>query len=530
MSYWQGLKRMPEETAEMIQEVMEEQKIFHWFLEFPEVMQNGGFHCILGNPPYLGGQALSGIFGKHFCNYVKWMYAPAGLSELAVYFLRRIHTLIKEKGFSGVITTNSIADGDIGRDGLKQILEQNGTIVMAVRAIKWPGKASLYVSLLSVYKGDWESCRVLDNHKVEYISSLFEEYEDLGDPEKLEDNENKVFQGSILLGKGFILTNEKADILILEDKENEKVIYKLLNGKEINSVPDQQPQRSVINFHDWSIEEAKKYKHPFEIVSEKVKPERSKADNDNWWLYLRPRPALYKNISKLKRCLVCAATTKYLNFSPISTDYVFSHALYVFTTDRWDLYSVVQSTIHEQWVRKYSGSMGLGLHYSPTNCFATFPFPGNIWEEENHELAQIGETYHTFRKSLMLKLWLGLTDLYNLFHDPELSEEKIAAKCKHPEDAHEGYLGIVKLRELHRQLDNTLLKTYEWQDINLNHDFREVETLPENDRIRFTVSKEARQELLQRLLKLNLSRTNTAATQKTAKPKKPKTNNLELGF
>jgi hypothetical protein len=34
----------------------ERKRFFHWFLEFPEIIERGGFDCILGNPPYLGGQ------------------------------------------------------------------------------------------------------------------------------------------------------------------------------------------------------------------------------------------------------------------------------------------------------------------------------------------------------------------------------------------------------------------------------------------------------------------------------------------
>ena len=67
-----------------------EKRFFHWFLEFPDIVARGGFDCILGNPPYLGGQALSGTYGHSFCGYVKWEYAPTGLSDLVVFFVRRI--------------------------------------------------------------------------------------------------------------------------------------------------------------------------------------------------------------------------------------------------------------------------------------------------------------------------------------------------------------------------------------------------------------------------------------------------------
>ena len=52
-------------------------------------------------------------------------------------------------------------------------------------------------------------------------------------------------------------------------------------------------------------------------------------------------------------------------------------------------------------------------------------------------------------------------------------------------------------------MDETVLKAYGWQDINLAHDFYEVDYLPENDRVRYTISPESRKEVLKRLLKLN---------------------------
>src|SRR3990172_9737820 len=66
-----------------------------------------------------------------------------------------------------------------------------------------------------------------------------------------------------------------------------------------------------------------------------------------------------------------------------------------------------------------------------------------------------------------------------------------------------GYHDIFKLRELHVQMDNAVLSAYGWTDITLAHDFYEVDYLPENDRTRFTISPDARKEILKRLLELN---------------------------
>ncbi len=58
--YWKGeVSPQGQATAEAWA-MAERKRFFHWFLEFPEIMERGGFDCILGNPPYLGGTKLSG--------------------------------------------------------------------------------------------------------------------------------------------------------------------------------------------------------------------------------------------------------------------------------------------------------------------------------------------------------------------------------------------------------------------------------------------------------------------------------------
>ena len=623
--------------------IAERKKAFHWFLEFPEIIANGGFDCILGNPPYLGGQALSGTYGHAFCEYVRWQYAPTGLSELLVFFLRRIFTILRPNGFTAFITTNSIKDGDVRKDGLEQVITAGGTINMAVRGIKWPGVANLIVSLVSIHRGKWKTECHLDGKPVKMINAFFEDSVDGGEPFDLQENADQVFQGSIFLGDGFLLTHAKASSLITQSATNAEVISPLINGQELNNHPDQIPGRSIINFRDWPMEKAKRYVEPFAIVEETVLPERLKNNRacyrDRWWIYAEARPKLIRKLPLHPICFTAARVTKYLNFSASPTDRVFTDTIYIFTTDRWDHYAVVQSTIHEVWARKYSGSLGEGLRYSPSDCFRTFAFPAGLLgasseqrmasgEETGdasssshspfathhspgeadhsllairHSLARIGERYHEHRRGLMLRLWLGLTDIYNLFHAPDLelrlealfkkraanSEwrvvQKVPAEHWHTAGSlslEEAVAGIKRLRELHVELDYTVLAAYGWgrkangelrianseesdfsnhspfathhspggaiseqpiasgkavhdsssshhsplathhsPEIVLGHDFHSVETLPENDRTRYTITPQARKDLLTRLLKLNHQRAaEEAAAQASQSP------------
>lgn len=523
-------------------------RFFHWFLEFPEIVQRGGFDCILGNPPYLGGQALSGTYGHEFCGYVRHAFAPTGLSDLVVYFLRRIFTLLRPGGFTAFITTNSIKDGDVRKDGLQQVVAQGGGINFAVRGIRWPGRANLVVSLVGVHRGVWKGRHVLDGHEVRTITPFFEAEADAGEPIELAENAARVFQGSIFLGDGFVLTHEEAERLIRQNPFNREVIQPIINGQELNNEPDQRPGRSIINFRDWTQEQARRFAEPFAIVESLVKPYRATQNRDRnrdvWWVYAEHRPGLTRGLERLSRCFAAARTTKYLSFSACPTHRVFSDALYVFTTDRWDLYAAVQSTLHEVWARKYSGALKQDLRYSPSKCFDTFAFPNGLLQSVDADLLAAGEGYHEHRRSLMLSLWLGLTDIYNLFHSRELDADLkahfatrakkdprgLSIPAEHRDRAlaftyDEALAGLLQLRGLHAALDNAVRDAYGWQSLDLQHDFYDVETLPENDRVRYTISPAARKEVLKRLLALNHERAKAeqaAAAPAVAKPARAK--------
>lgn len=521
--YWtDGLTPQGASTA-MALATSIERRFFHWFLEFPDVIARGGFDCILGNPPYLGGTELSRTYGYPFCHYVKWEFAPSGLSDLVVYFVRRIFHLLKTGGFTAFITTNSIRDGDIREDGLEQIVSQGGEINMAVRGRRWPGRAKLIVSLVSLHRGPWRGRCVLDGREVSVISPFLEDFSDAGTPLSLTENVGLLAEGSKWLGEGFILTRQRAEELISQDPVCRDVVLPILNGEEITDFPAQSPVRYAIYFNDWPIERAGQFGPAFEHVVRFVKPERDahseEAVRRKWWLFKRPTCALYRAINLKDRCFAFSRHTKHWGVVAMPTNVLFSEALKVLTTDRWDLYAAVQSSLHEVWARKYSGAIKQDLRYSPSKCFDTFPFPANLPTESQSSLISIGERYHECRKDTMLSLWVGLTEIYNLFHARDLTPAKVAkVSKKSAELAARGYEGLLELRRLHVELDVAIRDAYGWQNLPLEHDFYEIETLAENDRVRYTISPAARKEVLRRLLALNHER---ATAEAASSPKKP---------
>src|SRR5262249_34914895 len=160
-----------------------------------------------------------------------------------------------------------------------------------------------------VRKGGWNGLYVLDEKPAEGITAYLTPPNTVtGSPHRLKANEGKSFQGSIVLGMGFVLTPDEAQALIAKNARNKDVLFPYLNGEDINSRPDQSPSRWVINFFDWPIEKAMKYPDCFRMVEEKVKPERMrnkrKERREKWWQYAEKAPALYRTISGMERVLL----------------------------------------------------------------------------------------------------------------------------------------------------------------------------------------------------------------------------------
>jgi hypothetical protein len=528
--------------------VAHDQRFFHWFIEFPEVFNEGGFDAILGNPPFLGGKKISTILGVDYNNWIKSVWQEKGSSDLVGFFFRRAFDIIKINGFQSLITTNTICQGDTREVALDVILNNGGKIIFAIKSMKWPGLAAVEVSLISITKGEWSKQYFLNGKKVEHISSHFEDVVEIGTPFQLIKNSNKSFKGVYVFGPGFILNKEESIYLKSKDEKNKEVIFPYLIGEDFNGSPDQTAQRDVINFFDWPEEKARKYIDCFKIVEEKVKPQRDeflKTSNQiheySYWKYWDKRPFLTNAISGLNKVLVSCTVSKHLSLAFVASNQVFDIAVNIIAYEEFSKFGILQSNIHSAWAWKYGSTMKTDLRYTPSSCIETFTFPPSITSETEQQLDRVSEVYHEHRRQLMLGMQLGLTKTYNLFHSNAITaqavndkDKQVAALQKHLEKTpntisfNKAIQGILKLRELHVQMDEAVLAAYGWGNdefsiknyeskggvnenvirnsqlkIDLRHDFYEVDYLPENDRIRFTIHPDARKEVLKRLLELN---------------------------
>ncbi len=522
---------------------------FHWELEFPEVFQPdsrgkraGGFHAIVGNPPFAGKNTLIEAHADGYLDWLKTVHDEShGNADLAAHFYRRAFKLLRPAGCFGLIATNTIAQGDTRSTGLRWICTHGGTIYRARKRHKWPGEAAVVVSVVHICKGKMEVPFLLDNREVPIITAYLFHAGGHEDPAPLKANEDKSFQGSIVLGMGFTFddTDKKGVAtpisemhrLIEEDPRNQERILPYVGGEEVNNSPTHDHHRYAISFADWPLQREDKgkswrdatdkerrewlrtgvvpldypeavatdYPSLLALVEHKVRPLRLKDNRESyrryWWQYAEKRVDLYESIRDLPQVLAinCGATP-HMSFCFLDSRTIFANTLVVVAFHSPSAFCVLQARVHEVWVRFFASSLEDRLRYTPTDCFQTFPLPRRF--DENEELERAGHAYNEHRASIMQQNSEGLTKTYNRFHDP--------GECSSD---------FVRLRELHDQMDRAVLDSYEWSDIKLacefiplfNEDHADEDTRRQQ-KYRYRWPDEIHDEVLARLLALNQER------------------------
>jgi hypothetical protein len=468
--------------------------------------KNPGFDAIVGNPPFAGKNTMAAGNRAHYPVWLQTLHKGAhGNADLVAHFFLRAFGLVRKDGVFGLIATNTIGQGDTRATGLTAILGSKGVITHAIRRLKWPGEAAVVVSVVHVRKGAVPQ-PILDGRPVRRISAYLVEGELDTSPKPLAANARKAFQGSIVLGMGFTFDDEAAakgtassldDMrrLIEKDPRNAERIFPYIGGEEVNNDPKQEHHRYVIDFGEKNEAEVRaSWPELIETVERLVKPQRDILDRaarrERWWRFGDRQPGLYHAIAGLPRVLAITRVSPYLSIAQLPSRTVYSEQLVVLAFANFAPFAALQSRAHEVWTRFFASTLEDRLRYTPSDCFATFPFPPDF--ETSAELEAAGQAYHDHRAALMIERNEGLTKTYNRFHNrAETSAD------------------IVRLRELHTAMDGAVLRAYGWDELADTAHAGHLDETNEDDHKyqgRFFWPAAFRDEILARLLELNAKR------------------------
>ncbi|WP_158999272.1 DNA methyltransferase [Pigmentibacter ruber] len=543
--YFKNPEKVPAKVKAETQRLANLYHFFHLELEWPEIFSAGGFHCIIGNPPFLGGKTISSNLGNKFLLYLKNINRFSdSATDLCAYFFYKYFLCLKQNGHLGFIATNTISQGDSKEASLQPIInDYNGEIANAFDSIPWEGVANIQVSCVHIQNGKFQKEKYLNGDKVNLINAELSEKQ-VFIKFNLTENNKQSFQGVVILGNDFTLDPQTDYPKMLhhlsqEECNPEEIIFPYINGDDLNTHPEQQASRYVINFFDWPLRRASKqewqkflikepneeklikkmrqkgvthpsYKEPVATdfpsalhrIEKLIKPEREKVNRERlqkiWWQFAEVRPTLSAKLAKIKETIVLTFVSAHWAPTFLPTRNIFSHAIGVIPTENKTIYSILQSHFHEIWLDNNCSSLEKRRRYTPSDCFDTFPFPRPT-REQNIKLQTLGEQYLALRKSICKTRQIGLTNVYNLFHYPDLHKVPIYQKQAAPFD------DILQLRALHKEINEAVCTAYGWE-INLEMAFYEGKDAGkylDKGQFRYCPSPAAQDIILTKLAELN---------------------------
>ncbi|MEU5083918.1 MULTISPECIES: Eco57I restriction-modification methylase domain-containing protein [Streptomyces] len=470
-----------------------EREPVHWPLMFPEVFEGGGFDAVIGNPPFLGGTKISAPMGIAYRHYVADSIAgfETDRADLAAFFTRRAATITNSSGKIGLVTTHGVAQGTSMEVSLGNLTSAGWVIYKAIPRHPWPShSASVYIIQFHLSSDQWHGTVTLGAAKVPRITpTLTPASRSDWKPVRLAENSNRGLQGSKPSAKGFILDTTTARMLIASNPRNAEVVRPYLTGSDLYGTPDQSARRSIINFQDWHEEQAKTYTEPFSYLYKRIPLERvgsSEEDNPNWWQFGRPAVELYRRISELDSVIAFAYTSKTMTPVMVPVGPTFGDSVVILPFSDYGTFATLASFAHYWWAIINGTSMKNDPRYQVPRCFENYPLP---LPGRRALLQEVGKELHDSRRHVTHQRNIGLTDLYNLIHNP---------------DCHDG--DIVKIRNIQCLIDESTVRAYGWDDLletpeGLGHTFQETE-----QGTRYTVDLTVRTEIIDRLRELNQER------------------------
>ena len=397
---------------------------------------------------------------------------------MSSYFVQRTHDHLKDGQRAGLVTTNTVRQGETRNSTTEYILRNGGSITEAVSSQPWSGDAQVHVSIINWVKGEADGLKTLwlqdgeTKLKLDRISGALSAEMDLIDAKDLSVNQSpkRFFQGQTPQHKKFVVSADDAKSLVGADAKSAEVLHPYLIGREIGK--EAAPQRFIIDIATDDIAQAKRWRAAFEHAQQHVLPTRqakAAAEEKNnlerreanpkaalrkhhrgflarWWQLGYRREDMLNVLDKLDRYIAMSRVgieSRPPVFVFVDASIRPGDALQVFAFDDDYSLGILQSRWHELWFRERCSSMKIDLRYTSETVFDSFPWPQAPTEGQAVAVATASKAILDFREELAAgNDGLTLNEMYATF-----SED-----------------GSNKLRQLHVALDSAVRDAYGFSD------------------------------------------------------------------
>ena len=447
-------------------------------------------NVIVGNPPFIGGNAMRGELGDVYIETLRDVYegrVPGG-ADLVCYWFEKARAMVErgELQAAGFVSTQSIRNG-ANRKVLDAIV---GTtrIFLAWSDEPWVNDgAAVRVSMTGFGKF---TGAILDGRTVDAINADLtaggKSGFDVTQASRLTDNRDAAFQGTKKVGHFDVELKTALSWLKLPNpngQPNHAVVKPSWNGLDVTR---RQRDSWIVDFGaSMSQADASLYEVPFSYVVDHVKATRIQNRRESrakyWWRHGDAQPAMRKAKKELTRYIVTPEVAKHRIFVWVNAKISPDCKLMVITRSDYTTFGILQSRLHEIWSLAMGSMHGVGNdpRYTPTTTFETFPFPEGLTPKDTKaavpdtiaakSIAEAAKKLDQLRNN-----WLNPPEWTVWVITPEEQAagfpERPVAKLGHEADLKKRTLTNlynarpVWLALAHEALDKTVATAYGWKD------------------------------------------------------------------
>ena len=509
---------IPDESAQVPEEVYLNPRKAEW----PEA------DFVVGNPPFIGASSMRRALGDGYVDALRktWKEVPESC-DFVMYWWNKAADLAREGKLQqfGLITTNSLRQ-TFNRRVIERHMGEKKPLSLvfaipdhpwvdggdgaAVRIAMTVGSGGTHLGALGTLsnerKTDEDTRRFDLIWKSGKIHSNLVLGADTASTQLLKANSGISSPGVKLHGSGFIVTPEQAKTLGYgTDTEVTRRIRSYRNGRDLTQSPRGVLLIDLFGLSDKGARET--VPTLFQHIFDNVKPERdAKAHTKDgagyakqWWLFGKPRQQLRNQLIGLKRYIVTVETSKHRIFTFLAEDILPDNRLMCFAIETASALGVLSARPHLIWALAQGGRLEDRPVYTKSLCFDRYPFPepDDVIREQITNISEQLDAHRTQQQEKHSSL--TITGMYNVLEKLR-REGPLTAKEK---EIHEQGLVSV-LRELHDDLDRAVFSAYGWDDLAEKLVGRPGATTPWPEKPEDQL--EAEEELLQRLVDLNLER------------------------
>jgi hypothetical protein len=431
---------------------------------------------IIGNPPYMGRARQREEFGDGYVEALRETYEeiPETADYVMYWWYRAARAVLEGDTIrAGLITTNSITQAQ-QRSIIEDAAKEGVRVVWAVPDHPWvdeTGSAQVRVAMTVLEREPRQATvvevddagEIVQEFRTARLNSDLSAYANVtrAADEELLANEGLSSNGFNVVGRGFVLEPGEAEELLEEKPERSDIIRPYRNGRDLTQTP-----RGVyiIDFGTRDESEAREWPTLFDIVRDRVKPERDsnnrKRYREYWWQFGETRPGLRAAVADLDRYIATPYVSKHRFFTFLDAAIAPDDALRVVASDDPFHLGVLSSRIHVAWALASGGRLGIGNdpRYNHTLCFQPFPFP-DPEADLREEIGDVGAKLDEHRtEAAHQEEQVTVTGIYNVITKLRAGEE---LTDREREIHRQAACGV--LRDVHDELDALVADAYGWE-------------------------------------------------------------------